>query len=144
MEYFYSLCVIKFWSFWIFQSHTLFIRYPRDLVSPNHRSLDKMISKFPGMWLHIQAEGSRGANAVSLSTHRRAKEDFDRPSIRVSSWFRERRALTIAVRRDWNWESSGQPRRLESRNTVYEFGNRFLLGIYIVHVSPRNKKLSTE
>lgn len=49
-----------------------------------------MISKFPAVGLHIQAERrSRVENAVSLSTHRRAKEGLDLESS-VSGYERSR------------------------------------------------------
>lgn len=86
-----------------------------------------MISKFPAVELHVQAERrSRAENAVSLSTHRRAKEGLDLEGsgteTRGLGLRDERRALTIAGRRDWNWESSGQPR--PSRKSKYRLQTR--------------------
>lgn len=122
----------------------------RDLISFNYYSLDKMISKFLiGIARSSGTTIACGKRSFIIGTSVRQGRSRSRGfGIRVHFGIRdERRALTIAGRRDWNWESSGQPRphRLESRNTGYKLGNRFLSGIYIANVSPpRNEELSTE
>lgn len=101
-----------------------------------------MISKFPGCEIARSSGTTIGCGKRSFIIDTSAHQEGSRSrgfgiGVRLDTRDR-RRALTIAGRRDWNWESSGQPRphRLESRNTGYKLGNRFLPGIYIVNVSP--------
>lgn len=70
-----------------------------------------MISKFPNMIAHSSKTMiARGECSFIIDTSTR-EEGSRSVRYRVRPRSRdERRALTIAARRDWNWESSGQPR----------------------------------